>query len=212
MRVSLFVAAMLSAFLWSGCGGEDNPSGGGNGGGDNNGGGGGTYDFVELGGLKWMKKNLNIKTADSRCYDNADSNCVKYGRLYTWNSAKTVCPSGWRLPDTSDWNRLVEEAGGKNEAGVKLKSTSGWDNKSDGSSGNGTDEFRFSALPAGEGTGESEYVTFNYIGFSGSWWSGPERPNSMKRDGFYMQLMKSGNIGFGYGSNVVVWNSVRCVK
>jgi len=30
MRVSLFVAAMLSAFLWSGCGGEDNPSGGGN--------------------------------------------------------------------------------------------------------------------------------------------------------------------------------------
>jgi len=29
MRVSLLVVAMLSAFLWSGCGGEDNPSGGG---------------------------------------------------------------------------------------------------------------------------------------------------------------------------------------
>ncbi|MDR2692779.1 MAG: hypothetical protein LBB74_00995 [Chitinispirillales bacterium] len=42
-------------------------------------------------------ENLNINTgAGSMCYNDNNSYCDKYGRLYTWNAAKTVCPSGIR--------------------------------------------------------------------------------------------------------------------
>jgi hypothetical protein len=35
-------------------------------------------------GRQWMTQNLNVQTAPSYCYDNAEKNCLQYGRLYTW--------------------------------------------------------------------------------------------------------------------------------
>jgi len=65
---------------------------------------GGDGSFVEIGGLKWMKKNLNVETDDSWCYRNSPDSCVKYGRLYTWEAAKTACQSvGMRLPTREEW-------------------------------------------------------------------------------------------------------------
>ncbi|MCL2219176.1 MAG: hypothetical protein FWC23_04495 [Chitinispirillia bacterium] len=118
-----------------------------------------------------MAENLNCATSNSWCYNNADSNCVKYGRLYTWDAAMTACPSGWRLPDTADWNKLVTASGGSSIAGSKLKSTSGWNDRTDGSSGNGTDEFGFSALPGGRRDADG---SFYYAGYNGIWWSATE--------------------------------------
>jgi uncharacterized protein (TIGR02145 family) len=206
MRVSLLVVAMLSAFLWSGCGGEDNPSGGGNNGG-NNGGGSGTYDFVELGGLKWMKKNLNIQTANSWCYGNDPANCTTYGRLYTGDEAKTICPAGWRLPTREDWNGLVEYAGGESVAGKKLKAASGWNDNPDGSSGNGTDDYEFSALPGGD---YDPLRGFEVIGTNGGWWTatvyGPQTTDS------YVRHMNRTDATFDNHNQNVLGRSVRCVK
>jgi uncharacterized protein (TIGR02145 family) len=97
-----------------------------------------------------MAENLNIKTDGSWCYDNDESNCDKYGRLYNWNAAKTACPAGWHLPSREEWGNLAKAAGGTGEygtggkAGKKLKAKSGWDNK-----GNGTDDYGFSVLLGG---------------------------------------------------------------
>jgi uncharacterized protein (TIGR02145 family) len=110
-----------------------------------------------------MKKNLNIQTADSWCYENSTANCNKYGRLYTWEAANKACPSGWRLPDTADWNTLVNASGGMATAGKKLKSTSGWNNN-----GNGTNDYGFSALPGG--TRDSS-GGFGGAGVNGLWWT-----------------------------------------
>jgi uncharacterized protein (TIGR02145 family) len=99
-----------------------------------NSGGGGSYESVVIGGKRWMKKNLDIKTADSWCYgedgvvsvdDNREniyrtlssseiqSNCNKSGRLYTWEAAKKACLSiGWRLPSRADWDHLAQSVGG----------------------------------------------------------------------------------------------------
>lgn len=55
-----------------------------------------------------------------------------------------VCPKGWHLPDTTEWQSLFSAVGGKTAAGKMLKSTSGWN-----SNGEGLDAFGFSALPAG---------------------------------------------------------------
>jgi len=124
-----------------------------------------TYQTVKIGGLTWLAANLNYPTEKgSWCYDGDDSKCAKYGRLYDWKTALAVCPSGWRLPDTADWNRLAKAAGGPNEAGKKLRSKSGWfDN------GNiGDDTYGFSALPGGARNLDGGFNDALYIG---RWWT-----------------------------------------
>ena len=57
-----------------------------------------------------MAKNLNYKTEGSACYDDQESNCELYGRLYTWEAAMTACPDGYRLPSRNDYTILWENA------------------------------------------------------------------------------------------------------
>jgi len=134
------------------------------------GGDGDLYESVVIGGLRWMKKNLNIETSNSWCYNNSPDSCAKYGRLYTWETAKAACLSyGWRLPDVMDWDILIGEAGGSPVAGKTLKSTSGWNNKINGGSGNGTDKLGFSALPGG-GRLYTDSSFYN-AGIYGYWWT-----------------------------------------
>ena len=69
-------------------------------------------------GKLWSTQNLNINRMPSYCYEDADLNCRKYGRLYTWESARQVCQSlgdGWRLPTDDEWRRMAKEYGGVSE-------------------------------------------------------------------------------------------------
>jgi len=126
------------------------------------------YRTVKIGNLTWMAQNLNYETDKSWCYDNSDSNCQKYGRLYEWDVAMEACPMGWRLPDCADWSDLVMAVGGGRIAGKKLKSKTGW-----GNNGNGTDEFGFSALPGGSYHSDNRgpWAWSLSFGFEGKWWS-----------------------------------------
>jgi uncharacterized protein (TIGR02145 family) len=99
-----------------------------------------TYRTVVIGGKRWMAENLNYQTSGgSWCYKNKYSKCDEYGRLYDWNTAKTVCPEGWHLPDNQEWDNLIDVVGGRKIAKKVLKATT-W---------NGTDNYGFSALPGG---------------------------------------------------------------
>jgi uncharacterized protein (TIGR02145 family) len=71
---------------------------------------GNEYPVVQIGEQYWMAENLNYKTEGSACYDDQESNCELYGRLYTWEAAMTACPDGYRLPSRNDYTILWENA------------------------------------------------------------------------------------------------------
>jgi uncharacterized protein (TIGR02145 family) len=66
-------------------------------------------------GKEWTTANLNVDSSSSYCYDAAEVNCRRYGRLYTWESAQRGCQSlgdGWRLPTDDEWRQMAKHYGG----------------------------------------------------------------------------------------------------
>ncbi len=179
-----------------------------------------TYKTVTIGTQTWMAENLNYETANSYCYNDSDELCDKYGRLYTWAAAvgksedecgmyntcplpsgniQSVCPNGWHLPSTAEWETLFNAVGGQSTAGKVLKSQAGW---YDG--GNGTDAFGFSALPAGN---RDNYGDFYYEGSYAYFWS------STEYNSYYAYHV---NLGYGYDNAALNYYdsglSVRCLQ
>ena len=58
-----------------------------------------------------------------------------------WTAVQGICPDGWHLPSTREWNNLNASIG---VTGEELKSQTGWYNDGDGTNVTG-----FSAIPAG---------------------------------------------------------------
>jgi uncharacterized protein (TIGR02145 family) len=171
-----------------------------------------SYDIVEIGGLTWFAENLNFATGGSVCPEGDSRKCSEYGRLYTWDDARTACPEGWRLPDSADFAALVEQAGGAAEAGEKLKSTGGWFKK-----GNGSDALGFNALPAGyrgaveiPGDAQSEQsAKYDGIGGYAYFWSATDAPDDFAYYLFLDFSSKSASMNaFPKGD----FRSVRCVR
>ena len=120
---------------------------------------------------RYEGKTIELDSS-SFCYENALDSCSKYGRLYIWSAVvdsielfkesstqcgygqeclidskiRGVCPEGWHVPNISDFEKLVDYAGGVDYAGEKLKSLpiGHWNNNA-----YGDDAFGFCALPAG---------------------------------------------------------------
>jgi len=140
-----------------------------------------TYKTVKIGEQVWMAENLNYEASGSKCYDNKPDNCNKYGRLYDWNTAMKACPSGWHLPSDKEWQTLLDFVSGYEV----LKASSGWEDytvcieegedscneRSEEKSGNGTDNYGFSAMPGGKGSSDG---SFSWVGRTGFLWSATE--------------------------------------
>lgn len=124
----------------------------------------------------------------------------KLGLLYNWAAAvglateseaknrttafngrrQGICPNGWHLPTSAEWDALLVALGGvksnvaKDESyfsidkvDKKLKTTSGWHRNY----ANGTDEYYFAALPAGYAYGS----TVNSVGIITYFWTDTPR-------------------------------------
>jgi uncharacterized protein (TIGR02145 family) len=210
-RAMLITAVLaVGAVCLSGCVTGTEPEGGG---GNNCGTDGtdGSCKTAVIGGQTWMAENLNYQTGNSWCYNDSNSYCRKYGRLYDWETAKTACQSvGMRLPTREEWGALAKAAGGTGDygaggtAGVKLKSKSGWYGN-----GNGTNDYGFSALPSG-----TRYTGGRFLnaGYYGNWWTATE---SSDGNAYYRGMgydIGSGGVGEGYDGDRGYGFSVRCVR
>jgi len=148
-----------------------------------------------------MARNLNYAVGGSKCYDGASANCEKYGRLYDWNTAKTVCPAGWHLPSYAEWNKLLGFVGSKE----KLKASSGWSN-----GGDGTDEYGFSALPGGAGAVSGSVSVFLSVGYDCVWWTATELEFIATHA--YLMDVSCGGANCSNYSNKSYLLYVRCVQ
>ena len=120
------------------------------------------YRTLVISNHVWTAQNMNYEIEseendeiNSWCYDNEPENCKKFGRLYTWEAAKIVCPEGWHLPTKDEWLELFTEHSCEIEkddtnsiiyrcAGTSLKAIDSWDYGTDN-----TNEYGFSVVAAG---------------------------------------------------------------
>jgi uncharacterized protein (TIGR02145 family) len=194
------------------------------------------YRKVQIGEQIWMAENLNYAADGSVCYDDGYTGswhrdpagfCGDYGRLYDWYTAmddeggsnanpsgvEGVCPVGWHIPSDAEWTELIEYVG--INAGTKLKSRAfkGTDGTQDG-----TDKYRFAALPSGIGSLLS-VTFFPIIGSSppyffhggkvGYWWSATEVESDGNKAWFRAVGPQSGVGKSGFDKHYLL--SVRCV-
>ena len=150
------------------------------------------YRTVTIGDQTWMAENLNFKISDSWCYADSQSNCDKYGRLYTWQAALKACPEGWHLPSEDEWRALESYLGMSEEQidtmymrgdgmGTKLKKVNAWESAAENKSE--YDILGFNALPGGFRL----FIDGSFVdkGIRGSWWtSTPDGQYAMRRSIF----------------------------
>ena len=187
-----------------------------------------SYSTIQIGDQCWFAENLRttvyadgtpipevtdgtawlgLSSGARSDYDNDASNVATYGRLYNWYAATDaagLCPTGWHVPTDDEWTALETYLGANGHSGAEgtaLKSTSGWSN-----SGNGTDDFGFSALPGGfrDGDNGSSYNT----GYVGYWWSSsPSGGNA-----WYRYLFSSYPVITRINKNPRFGFSARCLR
>ena len=160
-----------------------------------------SYKTVKIANQWWMGENLAYEAADSYCLNNVDANCAKYGRLYTWNAAVKACPSGWHLPQKSEFKTLFAAIGSESQAGKMLETTHGWLKD-----GYGTDSYGFSALSGGLRYGNGD---FGDEGMYAYFWTATEENSSSAYSIDLYYSRASAYLGSDYKTYAF---SVRCVK
>jgi uncharacterized protein (TIGR02145 family) len=195
---------------------------------------GNVYNTVTIGTQVWMAENLRTTkfndgtviplvtdvaawvalTTPGYCWYNNDpipSN-ITYGLLYNFYvqyasyQTKNVCPTGYHLPEMSEWSTMENYLGTSN-AGGKLKEagTVHWQSPNTGA----TNETGFTALPGGYRTYNGSFTQLNKAGY---WWASSEGFTTVDR--VISIYFDGGGIGKTYGccSPSPAAESIRCVR
>ncbi len=189
---------------------------------------GNKYPVITIGKQIWMAENLKTtkfndgkqiplvkefndwKKLETPAYCwllNDIKNKEEFGALYNFYAVNTrkLCPVGWHVPSKGDWSNLELFIGNQNTAGAKLKEPGSdhWQNSIIVS----TDEFGFTALPAGSRMLEGDFPT--EAGSFAVWWSSTE---FSKIAGWNRGLFYSSSYFYGGNDNKKNGFSVRCIK
>ncbi|UZJ42360.1 fibrobacter succinogenes major paralogous domain-containing protein [Prosthecochloris sp. SCSIO W1101] len=186
------------------------------------------YSSVAIGSQVWMDSNLQVtcyrngdpipqvenphkwrnSTKGAMCqYEGEKGYSKNFGYLYNGhavNDPRGLAPEGWRIPEDSDWQKLIDFLGGNDRAGgaMKHEGVKYWKRPNSGA----TNSNGFSALPAGF---RSLYGDFRHLGLYSYFWSSTSFNNnctSIKVLGYFDSkvIHTGGPAESGY--------SVRCIK
>lgn len=178
---------------------------------------GGGFEGVEINGVIWSKKNLDIVFDDLQINtllddqnpkpiaytngNNPESFVSDYGYLYNWyaikyiNEHKDELIKGWHIATEIEWDNLISFIGGTPNMYSQLRSML---------FAGGYDDFGFRALAAGYATENAQKYNLNQeANFSSS-----TSNDSSTRVCYYFNSSNSGKYNHVYGLGV----SVRLVK
>jgi len=187
-----------------------------------------SINSVVIGSQTWMTDNLNVSTfrngdpileaktkqewinagEENRpawCnYENNDVYGNGFGKLYNWyavNDPRGLAPDGWHIPNDKEWTDLINELGGENIAGIKMKYPSTKEK-----SIKELNESKFNGMLSGSrfGTGD-----FEGVGYYGCMWSST---NNSLNSAWIRQLDNEKNNIERLSKSKDGGLSVRCVK
>lgn len=187
---------------------------------------GNIYSTVEIGSQVWMAKNLkttkyndgsdipyvtdqaewgSLKTPAYCWYANYDiQNKATYGALYNFYTVNTgkLCPTGWHVPTSYEWQTVTVYLGDVMIAGKALKEagTAHWREPNSATNSSG-----FTALPGGTRL-KNDFYDLTWRGY---WWSKTvyDSVSANNSTMFYQEDWSSpGFLNMGAGA------SVRCIK
>lgn len=188
----------------------------------------GEHASIRIGDQVWMVENLNTSTfrngeaiphattaeewaragrdkEPAWCYyESKRENGVRYGRLYNWYAVtdpRGVAPEGWHVATDAEWRQTTDYLGGEDAAGTKMKNTTGWVGKA-----NGTNESGFSGLPGGS---RDLYGKFDYGEHAAYWWTSTESDDELA---WYRVIDQSPHYVYRTNYSKANGYSVRCLK
>lgn len=170
-----------------------------------------TYNVEQIGNQCWMAENLdfgamitgeptNNQQTEKFCYGDDQDNCDSYGALYNWNEMMIythveevggICPEGWHIPSETEWQRLVNQAGGVFSAGTTLQPS--------GTTG-------FDALLGGYRQSDG---VFSQLSLQGYYWSSTELDDTKA---WLILFDKNSDAVFYSHQEKMIGASLRCVK
>ena len=194
---------------------------------------GNVYKTIRIGNQVWIAENLKvtryqngdkIKSGDIETHewnelsigayaspDGDINNVTTYGRLYNWHAVsdlRNIAPKGWHIPNDEEWEELeLFLGGGENSRGTdegeKLKVGVAWVGR------NGTNQYGFTALPAGLLT---QWGNYESVGMDALFWSSTvANSGSFVIASFRRLKSNKKTIGQGVmGANAGM--SIRCIK
>ncbi|MCX6334779.1 MAG: DUF1566 domain-containing protein [Bacteroidia bacterium] len=190
---------------------------------------GNTYNTVQIGTQQFMQENLKVihyrngnpipnvtnGTTWNNLIDGAfvwynnDETTYKnvYGALYNYFTTidgRYLCPAGWHVPTTAEYNALGNYFSGSAGGQMKETGTTHWVAPNTGA----TNSSGFTGLPGGTLT--SYGLGFNDLGLQGNWWSATE----VSAGAAYYHFLEYDSYYFGYNTGLSKTNgfSVRCLQ
>ena len=165
------------------------------------------YYFQHIGALDWMRNNLAY-TGSGVAYMDSEVTSYPLGRYYTWDEAQTACPSGWRLPNSAEWETLGTVAGDLMADALLLgeKMWEFWPQVKI------TDAYYFAAIPAGyANVGSSRHIFSGFKEYAMFWTADSSDSEATQAKYIYVHKKEAGVMS-GYGPKSSLALSVRCVK
>jgi uncharacterized protein (TIGR02145 family) len=162
---------------------------------------GNAYTSVVIGTQEWLSQNLKTSkycngdplvtdlfsiswqssSVGAWAYYNDDPTMNDtFGKLYNFyavTDTRGVCPCGWHVPTTIEWNTLTEFLGGSSASGGTLKSTTGWNAPNTGA----TNSSGFGGKGGGYRLSNGNYSQQNVYGY---FWT----KNTFGSEGVYRRL------------------------
>ena len=186
---------------------------------------GNIYNTVLIGAQWWMAENLKTEhyadgTLIPGFYDGwgnvTEGRCMAwlfddyyeaiYGKEYNWYAcvdSRNVCPTGWHVPNQTEFLELINFTGGGAIAGGKLKSLDLYTNQNVGA----TNAFGFTAIPAGYF--QTSGVNWSWLGSRAYFWTTTEVSATSATYNLIQDYYT--NVG-PLGGPKTDGRSIRCVK